>query len=183
MGAFAMRTRFTELVGCEVPIQLASMPGIGTPEMVAAVSNAGGLGMIGVPMLSADVVSALLTYLGRRTTRPFGVKLLRADSDDTVLTEAFSVMWPNAPHRVLRSCVEAAQGLTEPTVGETDWGGQTMPIPRFAVVAPTAQTRGRVEAMALYAGESVGAVDRVQPAADIVHELDSGAQRLLDAWH
>ena len=34
----------------------------------------------------------------------------------------------------------------------------------------------------LYAGESVGAVTRVQPAVAIVQELDRGAQRLLEAW-
>jgi len=89
------------------------------------------------------------------------------------------VMWPDAPHRVLRSCVDAAGALAQDVAGEVDWGGQTMPIPRFAVIAPTLETRGRIEAMALYAGESVGAVCRVQPAADIVRELMNGAERLL----
>jgi nitronate monooxygenase len=46
-----MRTAFTDLVGCTVPIQLASMPGIATPALAAAVADAGGLGMIGAPML------------------------------------------------------------------------------------------------------------------------------------
>ena len=64
-----------------------------------------------------------------------------------------------------------------------DWGGHTMPIPRFAVMVPTAETRGRIEAMALYAGQSVGAVTRVQPAADIVAELVEGAALLLSAAH
>ena len=41
-----MRTRFTELVGCRLPIQLAGMGGIGTAELAAAVGRAGGLGMV-----------------------------------------------------------------------------------------------------------------------------------------
>lgn len=41
-----MRTSFTELVGCDVPIQLAAMGGIGTTELAAAVAGAGGLGMV-----------------------------------------------------------------------------------------------------------------------------------------
>jgi nitronate monooxygenase len=56
-----------------------------------------------------------------------------------------------------------------------------MPIPRFSPMSPTAQTRGMVEAMALYAGEGVGVVVRVQPAEEIVRELIGGAERLLAA--
>ena len=35
--------------------------------------------------------------------------LIPAQAADTVYTEAFSVDWPDAPHRVLRSCVAAAE--------------------------------------------------------------------------
>ena len=38
--------RFTSLVGCTVPVQLAAMGGIGTTELAAAVAGAGGLGMV-----------------------------------------------------------------------------------------------------------------------------------------
>jgi hypothetical protein len=31
----------------------------------------------------------------------------------------------------------------------------------------------------MYAGVSVGAIDRIEPAADVVHRLVSGAERLL----
>jgi hypothetical protein len=92
--------------------------------------------------------------------------LLTAASEDTVLTEAFSEMWPHAPHRVLRSCIDAAEQLKEPLVGEIDWAGQTMPIPRFSVFSPTVDTRGRIECMALYAGQSVGAVTRRERRRD-----------------
>jgi len=39
-------TRFTDLVGCELPLQLAAMGGVGTTELAAAVVEAGGLGMV-----------------------------------------------------------------------------------------------------------------------------------------
>jgi len=42
MGA----TRFTNLVGCTLPVQLAAMGGVGTTELAAAVAEAGGLGMV-----------------------------------------------------------------------------------------------------------------------------------------
>jgi len=40
-------TRFTELVGCTVPIQQAGMGAVAPPELAAAVSEAGALGMLG----------------------------------------------------------------------------------------------------------------------------------------
>ena len=109
--------------------------------------------------------------------------LLAAGPEDTVLTEAFSVMWPEAPHRVLRSCVAAAEAFDGEVVGETRIGATTIPIPRLAVPTPTRNTTGTIEAMALYAGQSVGAVREVQPAASIVHELANGAEQLLQARH
>jgi nitronate monooxygenase len=39
-------TRFTDLVGCRLPIQLAAMGGVGTTELAVAVIAAGGLGMV-----------------------------------------------------------------------------------------------------------------------------------------
>jgi nitronate monooxygenase len=54
-----------------------------------------------------------------------------------------------------------------------------VPVQRFSPISPTAETRGRVEAMALYAGESVANVKAVQPAADIVAELVAGAEAAL----
>lgn len=41
-----MQTRFTRLVGCELPLQLAVLGGVGTTELAAAVASVGGLGMV-----------------------------------------------------------------------------------------------------------------------------------------
>jgi NAD(P)H-dependent flavin oxidoreductase YrpB (nitropropane dioxygenase family) len=306
---------FTRLVGCRAPVQLAPMPGIATVELAAAVSNAGGLGMIGAAMYAAPELAQALGALGRATSAPFGATflmpfldpacleiaasrarvvdffydepdpalvarvhaggalagwqvgsreealraadagcdlvvaqgneagghvrgklgllplldslrgalrlpivaaggiatgrqaaaalaagasavrmgtrfacaaesgaharyvaaLLAARAEDSVLTEAFSVLWPDAPHRVLRSCIDAARASTDEVVGEIDWYGRRLPVPRLSVYAPTRETSGAIEAMALYAGRSVGDVDRVQPAAEIVAEIAAAA--------
>jgi hypothetical protein len=92
-----------------------------------------------------------------------------------------SVLWPAAPHRVLRSAIAAAEERTEDIVGEDRVGEQLLPIQRFSVIAPTTTTRGAIDAMALYAGEGVACVNSVQPAATIIAELVEGAERLLDA--
>jgi NAD(P)H-dependent flavin oxidoreductase YrpB (nitropropane dioxygenase family) len=105
--------------------------------------------------------------------------LLAASAADTCLTEAFSAMWPNAPHRVLRSAIAAADALTDDIIGQAHLSERILPIRRFSVIAPTSSTTGHVDAMALYAGESVANVTSFQPAAAIISALVAGAERLL----
>ncbi|HVH04674.1 MAG TPA: nitronate monooxygenase [Myxococcota bacterium] len=310
---------FTRLVGASAPVQLAGMPGIATPELVAAVADAGGLGMLGATLVPPPALEAVLAGIAARTRGAVGVNflmpfldpaavdvaahrarvveffygdpdpalvarahaggalvswqvgslaeaeaaeragcdlmvvqgteagghvrgttsllpllsavldavrvpvvaaggiatarslaavlacgagaarlgtrfvaaaesgahpayvkaLLAASAEDTCLTEAFSVMWPDAPHRVLRSAIAAAEALPDGVVGEEPSDDGTFEIRRFSVVPPTRATTGRIEAMALYAGESVANVGDVQPAGAIVAELVAGAERLL----
>jgi hypothetical protein len=54
-----------------------------------------------------------------------------------------------------------------------------VPVPRFGALAGDRSTTGAIEAMSLFAGESVGAVRDVQFARDIVGELMAEAERLL----
>ena len=71
-------TRFTDLVGCTVPLQQAGMGSVATPELVAAVSNAGGLGMLGTARagVTRDTLPTLLDATRRLTERPFGVNFI-----------------------------------------------------------------------------------------------------------
>src|SRR5262245_37807803 len=58
------------------PIVAAPMAGGGsTPELAAAVSNAGGLGFLAAGYLSADAVRDQLTRIRALTDRPFGLNL------------------------------------------------------------------------------------------------------------
>lgn len=311
-----LTTSFTELVGCRIPLQQAGMGGTATPELAAAVAEAGGLGMVALPMASPEVVAEVLTDLRTRTTGAFGInflvpfldrasieaaadkarvvelfydrpdaelvrrihaggalaawqvgsveearqavdagcdlviaqgveagghvrgtsalapllagvlevvdvpvvaaggigtaqavaealaagasavrigtrflaaaeadvhpeylaRLVGAQADDTVVTTTFCTMWPDAPHRVLRSAVEEANAFEGDVVGEITVGEVTMPMPRFTVISPSRTTTGSIGAMALYAGRSVGSVTRPQTAAEIVRELAEGAE-------
>jgi NAD(P)H-dependent flavin oxidoreductase YrpB (nitropropane dioxygenase family) len=71
-------TRFTELVGCTVPIQQAGMGGASPPELAAAVSEAGALGMVCTarPGLSVATLGRLLETTRGLTDKPFGVNFL-----------------------------------------------------------------------------------------------------------
>lgn len=314
-----LRTPFTDLVGCERPLQLAGMGWVSGPELAVAVSEAGGLGMLALPMLPAEALAGLLDEVAGQTSKPVGLNvlapfldpeavrvaasrvrvleffygdpdpelvstahdggalagwqvgsldearaaadagcdlvvvqgteagghvrggeplfpllgrvldavdvpvvaaggiatgrtmaaalaagasavrvgtrfvaaaeanahpdyvdaLLEARGEDTVLTTAFSEGWPDAPHRVLRSAADRARSLEGEAVGETELGGEKMPVPRLSPMAATRDVTGDVAAMALYAGQAVDEVTRVQPAAEIVRELCEGAEGLL----
>ena len=64
-----------KLLGIELPIVQAPMAGVSTPEMAAAVSNAGALGSIGVGATDAEGARAMIKALRARTTRPFNVNV------------------------------------------------------------------------------------------------------------
>ena len=73
-------TRFTELVGCAVPIQQAGMGAAAPPELAAAVSEAGALGMLGTarPGLTAATLADRLEQVRLLTDKPFGVNFIVA---------------------------------------------------------------------------------------------------------
>ncbi|MDO9515144.1 MAG: nitronate monooxygenase [Syntrophales bacterium] len=67
-----MKTRVTELFGIKYPIMLAGMSWISIPEMVAAVSNAGGLGILATGPLSAQETRESIRKVRDLTDKPFG---------------------------------------------------------------------------------------------------------------
>ena len=71
-----LETDFTRLVGCSVPIQLAGMAGSSTPELAAAVSNAGGLGMVSMVLAPDEDLAVALAALAKETTGPVGINFL-----------------------------------------------------------------------------------------------------------
>jgi nitronate monooxygenase len=71
-----MKTRITELFGIEHPIIQGGMHYVGFAEMAAAVSNAGGLGIItGLTQPNAEALAAEIARCRTMTDKPFGVNL------------------------------------------------------------------------------------------------------------
>jgi enoyl-[acyl-carrier protein] reductase II len=68
-----MKTRITELLGIEHPIVLPGMSWISKPELVAAVSNAGGLGILATGPLSQEETRASIRKIRELTDKPFGI--------------------------------------------------------------------------------------------------------------
>jgi len=67
-----MKTKITELFGIQYPIVLSGMSWISVPKMVAAVSNAGGLGLLATGPLSVEETRAAVREIRKLTDKPFG---------------------------------------------------------------------------------------------------------------
>src|SRR6478735_2696500 len=72
----ALQTRLCALLGIQYPILLAGMGRASTPELAAAVSNAGGLGVIGAASCGPNQLRAWIRRTRELTDRPFGVDTL-----------------------------------------------------------------------------------------------------------
>jgi enoyl-[acyl-carrier protein] reductase II len=74
-----LRTALTETLRIEYPIIQAGMGGVALAELAAAVSNAGGLGVIGGAMLPPQQLREEIRKVKEMTDKPFGVDLLLAE--------------------------------------------------------------------------------------------------------
>ncbi len=74
----ALRSEICDMLGIDIPIIQAGMGFIARGELAAAVSEAGGLGMIGSASLSPEELRSEIRVVRERTDRPFGVDILFA---------------------------------------------------------------------------------------------------------
>lgn len=130
----------------EIAAPVVAAGGIATGERVAELLSLGASAVrVGTRFLPCPESNAHEEYVQN---------LIAAEGKDTVLTDWFGEGWPNAPHRVLRSALEAAKR-----------SGWKSPLP------PSRGTDHPVAEMAQYAGAGVGHIARVQSAAEVVAEL------------
>lgn len=71
-----MKTRITKLIGTEYPVIQGGMAWVAECHLAAAVSNAGGLGMIGAANAPAEWVREQIREVKKNTSRPFGVNVM-----------------------------------------------------------------------------------------------------------
>ena len=108
----------------------------------------------------------------------WAARLVAASAADTVLTGVFDGGWPDAPHRVLRNSTyrrwdEAGRPQAGSRPGEREVVARldSVEIERYAADEPRRATTGDLEAMCLYAGQGVGLVTAVEPAAELVSRM------------
>jgi nitronate monooxygenase len=72
----SLETPFTQLLGLKTPIVQAPMSELDLPELVAAVSNAGGLGVLGLSWTPPEEIKPQIAQIRTLTSRPFGINLI-----------------------------------------------------------------------------------------------------------
>lgn len=76
-----MKTRLTDMLDIELPVMLAGMGGVSYSDLVAAVSEAGGIGTLGAAPMSTEQLVDEMAKVRAMTSKPFGVDLLTASPD------------------------------------------------------------------------------------------------------
>jgi nitronate monooxygenase len=80
-------TPLTEKLGCRYPIISAGMGGPARSELAAAVSSAGGFGLLGMVRESPRLIESEIAAVRQRTNRPFGVNLIPGATDPKLLAD------------------------------------------------------------------------------------------------
>jgi enoyl-[acyl-carrier protein] reductase II len=101
-----MKTRMTELLGIKHPIMLAGMAFVSLPKLVAAVSNAGGIGMLNSVAYTPNQMKDVIKQVKSLTDKPFGVNT--------------TLLFPNAKENV-EVALEEKVPILNYALGKGDW--------------------------------------------------------------
>ena len=169
------------------------------PRVVDAVAPkpvvaAGGIGD-GRGLAAALALGASAGWLGTRFVMTTEVlaharyrELLAAATEtSTEHSSLFDVGWPDAPHRTLRnSTFKRWDAAGRPSPGSRPGEGDVVgrypdgtEVVRYASSSPKADMAGEIEATSMWAGQSVGLIETIKPAGDVVRELAEEAARAL----
>ena len=156
----------------DVPVLAAG--GIADARGVAAALAAGASGVrMGTRFIATEESGAHPDYVAA---------ILAAGANSTRITDAFNdcPLCASSPRaRVLISAIDAVEAIDVEVVGTMPSADGEMPVPRRSWIPPTRGMSGHIEAMCMYAGESVALVNTVLPASRLVRSLAEGAEALL----
>jgi NAD(P)H-dependent flavin oxidoreductase YrpB (nitropropane dioxygenase family) len=173
-GGVATLPLVPAVVDAVAPVPVIAAGGIGDARGVAAVLALGAqAALLGTRFLLADEMPIHEEY--RRHL------IAAAETDAEWYPNLYEVGWPNAPHRAIHnSTAETWEAAGRPAPGSRPGEGEVIahfasgdPILRYSPAPPMVGTTGEIEALSLWAGQSVALARQRQPAAEIVTELVS----------
>jgi NAD(P)H-dependent flavin oxidoreductase YrpB (nitropropane dioxygenase family) len=118
-----LRTRLTELFGVRYPIVQTGMGWVATPQLAAATSAAGGLGILAAATMSLDELRRAVNEVRERTDAPFGVNMRADQADvgervDLLIREGVRVAsFAMAPKQDLIKRLQGGGVLVMPSIG------------------------------------------------------------------
>jgi NAD(P)H-dependent flavin oxidoreductase YrpB (nitropropane dioxygenase family) len=179
-GTVATMPLIPAVVDAVSPAPVVAAGGIADGRGLAAALALGAAGAwVGTRFLASHEATIHTRYRER---------LLQANENDTVFLEnLFDIRWPNAPHRTLRNTtVEAWEAAGRPLTGKRPGEGDVIatsqsrgPIVRYQSCTPGSDADGDIDALSLWAGQSVGLVSKVLSAGEIVREIADEARLII----
>ncbi len=113
-------------------------------------------------------------------------RIIKATETDTLLSNVFSGGWDASGRALRNSTTEMWEAAGRPPTGQRPGEGEVIargrdgePVVRYSAIGPYSGVTGNLEGMSNWAGQSVGLVDRIQPAAEIVKEIVEEAVQVL----
>jgi NAD(P)H-dependent flavin oxidoreductase YrpB (nitropropane dioxygenase family) len=147
-----LQTPVCDLLGIQIPIVQAGMSTYTTPELVAAVSNAGGLGIIGGLFRDADELRDEILKVRQLTSRPFGVNHVVSQLDSGAIdvtlelrVPVLSLAWGKADEIVRRAHDAGMKVIHQ--VNTPEEAGRAASDGADVIVAQGAEGGGHVGAM------------------------------------
>ena len=144
-----LHTPLCDLLGVTHPVMLAGMGGVSYAELVAAVSEAGGYGVLGMAGRGPDFIREQMREVKRRTSKPFGVDLLAASPDS--LTASVEVIVEEGA-----SCFVAGLGIPMPIMQRLKAGGLKVMVVCGAVKHAVKAEQAGCDAVICQGGEGGG---------------------------
>ena len=173
-GGVATLPLVPAVVDAVAPLPVIAAGGIGDARGVAAVLALGAqAAWLGTRFLLAHEMPIHEQYRRRL--------IAASETDAEWYPNLYEVGWPNSPHRALHnSTAERWEVAGRPPPGSRPGEGEVIahfasgdPILRYSPAPPMVGTTGEIEALSLWAGQSVALARQTQPAAEIVAELVS----------
>jgi nitronate monooxygenase len=164
------------------------LPEISALSPVPVVASGGittGKGLVAALALGAQGVSCGTLFLATEESNAHDFhkeKIIRATAADTRLCYDFHRNWPvKAAVRVLKNIITENpyhdyKHFPDRAIGEQDGA----PIYPFSTDSPLRNATGDLASMALYAGQGCGSVKQIKPAAVVIKDLMTQANRYLD---
>jgi NAD(P)H-dependent flavin oxidoreductase YrpB (nitropropane dioxygenase family) len=162
------------VVDAVAPVPVIAAGGIGDARGVAAVLALGAqAAWLGTRFLLAEEMPIHEEYRRRL--------IAAAETDPQWYPNLYDVGWPDSPHRALRnSTARAWDAAGRPPDSQRPGAGDVIAhfgsgeeIVRYEPAPPMVGTTGDIEALSMWAGQSVALAGKRQPAAEIVAELTS----------
>ncbi len=166
-GIFAMQTEITKLLGIKYPVFQGGMANIAEHNLVAAVSNAGGLGIIAAGGMNAEQVRAEIKKTKEMTDKPFGVNVMLLNPDAENIAKVL----------VEEKVAVATTGAGTPEPYMKDWleaGIKVIPVVASVALAKRMQRCGAAAVIAegTESGGHIGETTTMALVPQVVDALD-----------